>query len=530
MNLIKVDKLSFRYESQMKSVFEDVSLKINSNSRIGLIGSNGCGKSTLINILLKKLKPVSGNSYFREDLSIGFLPQELQLPDNSIVLDYLWSVFPQVFELKKKIEELDKYSDREIVKIFEKYEQGKGYDIETKIEKTTTRFGFDYSMLHRRISELSGGEKTKLALSRILLKERNLLLLDEPTNHLDIDTLKWLEKFLKKINIAYLIISHDRKFLDNCVEKVMVLQKDGISEYSGNYSFYKKEQEKEIKRKLHQYEVQKKKIKKLKLNAQKRKQWAYSHQPETGRDGYAPVYESLGNESKHVMKQAMNLQSRLEKKIEKAETEKPFIEKERKFHFDNNNISSEYVLRTEKLGKSYNSTTVFKEINLQIKSDERLAIIGKNGCGKTTFLRIVTGKIENYQGDYIWSPQAKIGYYSQEYETLDFDKTILEQVVRGNKSKQTFARTVLGCLKIGESLLNKSIDTLSLGERSKVALAQIIVQGANVLVLDEPTNHLEISAREALEKALLSFPGTIIFASHDRYLINKLATIKFELN
>lgn len=529
MNLLRTENLSFRYETQAEPVFSNVSLKINEDSRIGLIGSNGCGKSTLLNLLLDRITPTAGNIYRKNGLKIGFLPQELQLPENHAALDYLWSAFPKVAALKKKTENLAEFTDEEIVRIFEKYEANKGYEIETKIEKISGKFGFDQAMLARRISELSGGERTKLALGRILLRKRDLLLLDEPTNHLDIETLQWLEQFLRELNIAYMIISHDRKFLDNCVTKIFHLQQDGISEYSGNYTFYRKEKESELQRKLHKYEVQKKKIEKLKQSAHKRKQWAYSHQPETGSNGYAPVYESLGNESKHAMKQAINLQTRLQKKIEQAEAEKPFLEKERKFYFDNKRISSKYVLRTENLAKSFSDNKIFEDVNLNIENGERVAITGKNGSGKTTLLRIITGKINNFEGEYFWSPQASIGYYSQDYETLDFNKTIMQQVVTGDKSKQTYARTVLGCLKIPEQLLNKRINTLSIGERSKVALAGIIVNGANVLVLDEPTNHLEIPAREALEDALLSFPGSIIFASHDRYLIDKLSTKKIEL-
>ena len=530
MSLIRIERIAYKYETQMESVFADVSMQISPDDRIGLIGNNGCGKSTLFDLIQERITPQQGNIYRRENIRFGFLPQELQLPENSHAITYLWSAFPQLMKLKNKKERLNKFSDKEIVKILEEFEAKNGYKIETQIEKISSKFGFNNKMLNRSISELSGGERTKLALCRILLQECDLLLLDEPTNHLDIKTLHWLENFLENLKTAFVIISHDRTFLDNCVNKIVELNSEGAREYSGNYTFYKKEKEEELKRKLHKYEMQKKKIDKLKRSTQKRKQWAYSHQPETGSEGYAPAYESVGNESKHAMKQAINLQSRLHRKIEKAEEEKPFIEKDRKFYFDDNIIKSRYVLRTENLSKSFGANSVFTNFNLNIQNGERIAIVGKNGSGKTTLLRVITGKIKDYEGEYTWSPQAKFGYYSQDYETLDFDKTILQQVVKGNREKQTFARTVLACLKLEERLLPKKVSLLSIGERSKVALAKIIVQGANVLVLDEPTNHLEISARESLEEALQTFPGTIIFASHDRYLIDKLASRKIEMN
>jgi len=235
------------------------------------------------------------------------------------------------------------------------------------------------------------------------------------------------------------------------------------------------------------------------------------------------VYECVSNLAKNAMVQAKNLQRRVERKIEEAEADKPFIEKKRSFHFETESIKSRQVLEVEHLTKTFGLKDVLSNINLHVKNGERVAIMGKNGSGKSTLLKILTGHLDGYVGSFTWSPQAKIGYYSQDYENMNFDNTVLEEVTGGDLKKQTFARTVLGCLFVSENLIQNSIRTLSIGERSKIALGKIIVSGANVLVLDEPTNHLEIEAREALEEALQSFNGAILFATHDRYLIEKMA-------
>jgi len=231
----------------------------------------------------------------------------------------------------------------------------------------------------------------------------------------------------------------------------------------------------------------------------------------------------VSNLAKNAMQQAKNLQRRVERQIEEADAEKPFIEKKRAFHFDNECIKSRWILDVAHLTKNFVSKVILKNIDLQIENGDRVAIIGKNGSGKSTLLKALTGHLDGFEGDITWSPQVKIGYYSQDYENLNFDNTVLEEVAHGDKQKQTFARTVLGCLYISEKLILNPVKTLSIGERSKVALVKIIVSGANVLVLDEPTNHLEIAAREALEDALESYTGSIIFATHDRFLVEKLA-------
>ena len=523
MQIIRSDNIAFRYDTQPDMLFANVSFAVHEHSRIGLIGKNGCGKSTLVDILRKVINPVGGVVYHKPELSIGYLPQELDLPITKSGISFLWDSNPTLAQLKQKIDHLENFTPAQVSSILSQFERNRGYDFGITLEKITTRFGFDKKMLQRKISSLSGGEQTRLALCSILMKNPEVLLLDEPTNHLDIEALKWLENFLNEIKIPYIIISHDRFILDSCVSSILDLSPSGVRSYSGNYSFYKQEKERKLHRKIHIYEEQKKKIKKLKAAAQKRTQWAHSHQAETGSEGYAPVYECVSNLAKNAMQQAKNLKRRVERQIEEAEADKPFTEKKKSFHFENKHVKSKRILDVAHLTKNFGSKVILKNIDLQIENGDRVAIIGKNGSGKSTLLKAITGHLDGFEGDITWSPQVKIGYYSQDYENLNFDNTVLEEVAHGDKQKQTFARTVLGCLYISEKLILNPVKTLSIGERSKVALVKIIVSGANVLVLDEPTNHLEIAAREALEDALESYTGSIIFATHDRFLVEKLA-------
>jgi len=529
MQYIKANNLKFCYETQSENILEDVPFEVINSSRIGLIGKNGCGKTTILKLLKGEITQIAGNIYFRKDLIFGFLPQEINLSENISVSDFLWKVYPTLFELKMKMDNLQNFSEQEIVEIYAEFEKNRGYKFESRFEKTLSQFELDSEMLNRSLSSLSGGEKTKIAFCRIMLNEPDILLLDEPTNHLDIKTLNWLESYLQKISIPFLVISHDRRFLDNCVNEIWELENKNLTTYSGNYSFYKNEKETELNRKMHQYEIQKRKIKQLKNTLTQRRSWALNHQAQTGKEGYAPVYETIVNPAKSAMKRAKNIETRIHKEIAKEESEKPFIEKKRKIQIHDSDLKSRFILKAENLGKSFGSKNIFQNLSFTVRNHSRLAINGVNGSGKTTLLKILVGEISEFEGIFSWNPQTKIGYYSQEFENLNPDNAIIEEVIQGNYEIQSEARTILGCLNIRKNKVHQKINSLSIGERSKTALAKIIVSNANVLLLDEPTNHLEISAREALEDALIKFNGTVIFVSHDRYLQGKLATEFLEL-
>ena len=527
MDLIKCNKIYFSYETQAENLLENISFEISDKDKIGLIGKNGSGKTTILKLFSKAILPDRGEIFFRKNIRIGLLPQELKFAQHITIEEYLWQTKSNLAKLKKIIDNPDKIPNDKIVNIFAEYEEKGGYHFEIELEKQLDKF--DLNFPHKPIKNLSGGEKTKLGLCKIILSKPTLLLLDEPTNHLDMKSLSWLENYLAALSIPFLVISHDRKFLDNCVNQIWEIENKQLKIYSGNYSFYKKEKENDFKRRLHQFETQKKKIKKLKATLNQRKGWALKHQAQTGKEGYAPVYEMVTNFAKSAMKRAKNIETRIQKEIKKEESQKPFIEKKRKIHLTDSHLNTKFILKVENLSKSFGTKTLFKNLSFSVSNNERLAITGDNGAGKTTLLKILTGKIKDYQGQFFWNPQVNIGYYSQEFENINFEKTIIDELTNGDKSLQTKARTILGSLNIRNDKVFDKILHLSIGERSKVALTKILMGKHNVLVLDEPTNHLEISAREALEEALLDFKGAIIFVTHDRYLQEKLAQNKLEL-
>ncbi|KQC06395.1 MAG: hypothetical protein APR54_01790 [Candidatus Cloacimonas sp. SDB] len=530
MTLIKAGNLEFYYEEQDHTLFDNLIFEIDNTTKAGLIGRNGCGKTTLFSLLLQKLKPVGGNMYFQPELRIGHLPQEIVLDDEIIVQDYLWQMKLQLYNLKLKMDRIAEFEESELIKILADFDSLGGYEFDLHFQKILAQFNLDESFLFRKVKNLSGGEKTKIAFCRIMLDNPDLLLLDEPTNHLDIQTLEWLENYLKNISIPFLIISHDRKFLDNCVQEIWEIEDKRIFKFSGNYSFYKNQKEEELNRKLHDYENSRKRIKKLKKAVNDRKGWAVSHQAETGNEGYAPIYETVGNEAKKSMRQAKAVETRLIRELEKAQENKPWIEKKREIRFEEQNLKVRSVLQVESLSKSYAGKNVLQELNFTVGNGSRLLISGKNGSGKSTLLKILVDQIQDYAGNISWNPQAKIGYYAQEIDDLNLENTILDELIAGDLSRQTVVRTVLGSLNLRKDKVYQKISSLSIGERCKITLAKIITSNANVLLLDEPTNHLEIAAREALENALLQFEGAIIFVSHDRYLCEKLATDEINLD
>ncbi len=525
-----MQNINFRYENKPESIFENLSLDIYDSCKVGLIGRNGVGKSTLVKLILGEITPNQGSVHKNDDLEVGYLAQEIRYDEEQIVSDYFWSINTELNYVRYKLKDQSKLNQSELIELIGKYDDLNGYDFEIHIEKHISQFDLSESILNRNIGSLSGGEKTKIALIRILLNNPNLILLDEPTNHLDINTLQWLEVYLQNLKIPFLIISHDRKFLDNCVNEIWEIESEEIHRYSGNYSFYRESKEQDFQSKMHNFESQKKKINKLKKALVKRRSWSFQHQGQTGTEGNAPIYESVGNQSKSAMTRAKAIESRVIKEIEKAEAEKPWIEKKRRIIFSNSSLNCREILKVENLCKSFSNEVVLDNLSFSIKNHSRVSIEGLNGSGKSTLLKILIGSLEQTSGEFQWNPQVKIGYYSQEFDHLDDKRTIIEEVLDGIESDQTFselqsrARTILGCLNLRKDKVYYKISELSIGEKSKVALTKLILSDSNVLILDEPDNHLEIVAREALEDALLNYSGSIIFVSHDRYFVEKIAT------
>lgn len=528
MEYIRANKISFCYKSQTEDVLTDISFSVNDKSRIGLIGNNGCGKTTVLRLISGEREPHSGNISISKDVKTGYVPQEITLDDSRTMSEYLWQSRPKFHQINNSLKQADQSSPEYANLISEYYELGIDH-FEIEIEKIMAGFNLDSSLLSLELSKLSGGEKTKVALASLLLCGAELMLLDEPTNHLEIKSLSWLEEYLQNCGIPFIAVSHDRRFLDNCVNEIWELYDKDLTVFSGNYSFYKEYKEKERKRLQSEYESQKKKIRQLKEAAQLSRQASASHQAQTGKEGNAPVYESIGNEAKKAMMPAKRLEKRIRMMIEKEEAQKPFVEKERRISLHGDELKNPVVLTAEKLAKRFGDHPVFDDLNMNVKNGVKMGIIGPNGCGKTTLLRILNGLEKASSGSYRWAPRVKIGYYSQEHENLDSSKTILEEVLQGRYAEQTMARIILGRLNIRRDMVHQKIGKLSVGERSKVALAKILFSDFNILIFDEPTNHVELSAREAFEEALENYNGTVLLVSHDRYLLERITTEIFDM-
>jgi ATP-binding cassette subfamily F protein 3 len=537
MEHVRGENIAFRYNGQTENLLEKVSFSLDDSGQIGLVGDNGSGKTTLLEIIRGRLKISSGKLHKGRETTVGYLPQEVRLKEKSIVRDYLWQALDSLYSLRKKAEETEESSAEYADIIAEYYKQGGGqFDIH--IKKILAGFGIGEDRFKAPVSKLSGGEKTKIAMARILLRRPDIMLLDEPTNHLEIASLEWLEQHLRSGSTPYIVISHDRRFLDNCVDEIWELHDRTLKVYAGSYSFYQQERELSIKRQFHEYEKQQAKIKQLRKAAGQRRQEASKiekfklSRSVTKKGGICKRDEGSGRsgaDSAGKMRSAKAVEKRIQMMIEKDSVEKPSLERKRKITFETSTLKNRIVLRIKKLGRRFGRRAIFKDINLSVLNKARIGVIGCNGSGKSTFLNIITGNLKATSGTFQWAPRAKIGYFSQEHETLDLSKSILDEVLQGKSEDQTRARTILGRLNIRRDKVYQKIDSLSLGERSKVALAKILFSDVNVLVLDEPTNHIELLAREAFENALEDYGGTVIIASHDRYLLDRVATEIFDI-
>ncbi len=537
MLFMEGNKISFEYESQNTRLLNEISFTINNQSKIGLIGKNGAGKTTLFKLILGQIDDYSGVIKNHGEIRVGYLPQELIIDEELRGIDYLWQSRHKLFEIKSRIESVDMGLE-ENLGLYSDFEERGGYLFEAEVEKKIAELDLPIHLLEQKISLYSGGEKTKLAMASVLLSGVDLILLDEPTNHLDLSTLKWLEAYLFTSNFPFVIISHDREFLDKCVNEIWEIKDSSLTTYSGNYSFYKEEIEREYETMVMKYERQQKKIKQLTKASEQRRVDAnrmenFKIRRDVKKNG-ALCKKDEGAGSGQVnplkkMRSAKALEKRVDLMIEKEKAELPKLEKKRKLHFEvQSSNRSKLALSTNALSKSY-AYQLFSNLNLDVETGSRMAIVGKNGSGKSTLLKILMGLENSDDGDFYFPPATTISYFAQEYENLDLRSKILDEIIGDDKSKETLARTVLGSLGLQKDKVFQEIRTLSSGERSKVALAKAVLSGANVLILDEPTNHLEICAREAIEKALVGFSGTIIFVSHDRRFIDKVATTVFDL-
>ncbi|MFD1409076.1 ribosomal protection-like ABC-F family protein [Kroppenstedtia eburnea] len=498
-------------------VLKRVSFEISSGDRVGLTGPNGCGKTTLLRLLAGVETVDEGEIFIGKGARVGYLEQIPDADPEATVSDVLRVPFRDVFRLEEKMERLTEQmadpdlGEAELERVLQRYqscreefEERGGYEVEAKIRRVAHGLNLSEEMLARPFGQLSGGEKTKVGLARILLMEPDLLLLDEPTNHLDLTAMEWLEEYLSSYRGAVLIVSHDRYFLDRVVTRMIDLEGGEAALYQGNYSRFLQEKEERLLAEFQAYQEQQKKISKMKETIKRLRQWANQANPP--------------NAGLHRRASSM------EKALERMEKlERPLVERRKiDLSFEQNQRSGREVFRCEEVFKEYGEQLVLDGVHLQVRSGERVAIVGPNGSGKSTLLRILLGEETADLGEVTVGPSVQVGYLSQQGWEGNPDQTVLEAFREEVSVEEGKARHLLArFLFYGYGVFRKVKD-LSGGERMRLRLAQLMHQDLNALILDEPSNHLDIDSREALEDALEHFPGTILAVSHDRWFLNKL--------
>ena len=516
MIILSCNNISFSYGTDI--ILNNVSLRLQQGEKAGLVGVNGAGKSTLFKIITGQLKQDSGEIFISKDMRIGYLEQSSGLESDNTIWDEMLVPFSPLIKMEDRIRQLaaemagekDESSLNSMMKeydgLLERFSREGGYEYNSRIRGVLKGLGFDESQFGLKIRALSGGQKTRLALARLLLEEPDLLLLDEPTNHLDISAIEWLEDFLKNYRKSLIVISHDRYFLDTVTMKTFELENNKCTTYEKNYTGYaeQKARDREIQQK--HYELQQREIARMEAFIEKQRQW---------------------NRQRNII--AAESRQKAIDRMEKIEAPDRLPDSI-SIRLQSSRASGNDVLSVKGLSKSFPGKELFTGINFEVKKSERLFIVGPNGCGKSTLLKILAGKLRQDSGSFKYGHNIILGYYDQELEGLDGSNTVLEEVWNDNDwLTHTQIRNVLAqFLFTGEDVC-KNIGVLSGGEKSRVALAKLMLSGANLLLLDEPTNHLDINSREALEEALLSYDGTIIAVSHDRYFMRKLATRVVEM-
>ncbi len=488
------------------------SFHIEEREKVALIGINGAGKSTILKMIMKELEPDAGNIILAKDKTIGYLSQHQELAGDNSILDELKTAKADLIDMERQIRsvemELKHLSGTALEdrlsyyhRLTERFEQADGYAYQSELVGVLKGLGFHEDDFSKSINTLSGGQKTRVALGKLLLTKPDILLLDEPTNHLDMNSIQWLETYLMNYNGAVLIVSHDRYFLNRVVTKVVEIELGNITTFSGNYTDFaaKKEQLREAR--LREYFKQQQEIKHQEAVIDKLRQF---------------------NREKSIKR----AESR-EKMLAKIDViEKPLEVKDAMhFSLEPAVISGNDVLSVENLSKSFGSLLLFKDINFEIKRGEHVAIIGDNGTGKTTLLKILNEMVGADSGSFTLGTNVQIGYYDQEHQVLDRNKTIFDEISDAYPTLTgTKIRNMLAAFLFTGDDVYKLIGDLSGGERGRVSLAKLMLSEANFLILDEPTNHLDISSKEILENALNNYEGTVLYVSHDRYFINQTAS------
>jgi ATP-binding cassette subfamily F protein 3 len=505
MTLVSLKNVSKSYGADL--VLSDISWQIEEGRKIGLLGSNGAGKTTLFRTITGELNPDRGEVVRPRKLRLAFLRQEYQLQDELTLFDEMLKPFSELLKLHDELRNLEKEmsSAKDPRKLLERYgklqveyENKGGYSYENKIETVLYGLGFRKEDFDKGVNVLSGGEKNRAALASVLLSEPNLLLLDEPTNHLDIEGTEWLEQYLAEFPGTVVLVSHDRYFLDRVIREVTELEDHKITRYVGNFSSYVVQKAQRLEKGLKEYEAQQEYVRRTEDFIRK-------------------------NIAGQKTKQAQSRRKTLEK-LERLEKPKS-KSKKMKISFSPTKRTSRALVWTEKLGKAFNGKELFDNVDFSIERYDRVGLIGPNGCGKTTFLKILMGNETAGSGEVNVGSNLDVGYYDQEHEGLDIENSVAEEIWKANpRMMLSDLRSFLArFLFTGDDVFRK-VKSFSGGEQSRVVLAKLILSSPNFLILDEPTNHLDIASREVLENALTEFGGTLLVVSHDRYFLNKIVS------
>lgn len=502
------------------NILSNINLLVNERDRIGLVGVNGAGKSTLLKVIAGEIRADEGQIFKAKETKLGYLAQNSGLTSDRSIWDEMLHVFAHLTEAEQELRALEaQIADPQFIEDEKKYaetlnryatrsdwfrEQG-GYEMETRIRSILHGMGFGNFSFDTPIRTLSGGQKTRLALARILLQAPDVLMLDEPTNYLDIETLTWLEDYLRGYAGAIVVVSHDRYFLDALVTTIVEIERHQSKRYTGNYSKY-------IELKAADYEIQSKHYERQQQEIAKMEDFIQKN-----------IVRATTTKRAQSRRKALEKIDRLDKPLGDL--------KKASFSFEVEQTSGKEVLQIRDLSMSYpNKGILFKHASFDMRRGETVALIGPNGIGKSTFLKALVGQLQPADGSFIWGTNVKIGYYDQEQTGLNMHNTVLEELWSAYPHlEEARIRTVLGnFLFSGEDVLKK-VSSLSGGEKARVSLAKLMLMKANVLILDEPTNHLDLFSKEVLESALMDYEGSLLFISHDRYFLNKMAERVVEL-
>ena len=514
MIILQANKIERSFAGEV--LFDNINLQVDERDRIALVGKNGAGKSTLLKILVGEEEPTSGEINKKKDISLSYLAQDSRFESENTIYDEMLHVFDDLRRTEKQLrqmelemgeksgEDLDKLmSDYD--RLSENFRQAGGFTYEADIRTILNGFKFDESMWQMKIAELSGGQNTRLALAKMLLEKPNLLVLDEPTNHLDIETIAWLENYLVNYSGALIIVSHDRYFLDKVATITLDLTKHSLDRYVGNYSRFVELKEQKLATEAKNYEKQQKEIAAL--------------------EDF--VNRNLVRAS--TTKRAQSRRKQLEKmeRLDKPEAGK----KAANMTFQSEKTSGNVVLTVENAAIGYDGEILSQPINLDLRKMNAVAIVGPNGIGKSTFIKSIVDQIPFIKGEKRFGANVEVGYYDQTQSKLTPSNTVLDELWNDFKlTPEVEIRNRLGAFLFSGDDVKKSVGMLSGGEKARLLLAKLSMENNNFLILDEPTNHLDIDSKEVLENALIDFDGTLLFVSHDRYFINRVATHVLELS